>query len=128
MRIQRARSSARVLLISGFALACVAVAAAPTSARELTPIQPPGVAEGAYRGQCRLLNRQIARYTEQAAQAIDRDNDTWLEASYRRIGHLTERRARLCPKYVDTRAGEDLLKLIRLGGKVALKMFTWGII
>ena len=55
-------------------------------------------------------------------------NETWRDASYRRIGHLTARRARLCPKYVDTRAGEDLVKLLRLGGKVALKMFTWGII
>ncbi len=91
-------------------------------------VQPPGVAQGAYRGQCRRMNRQIARYTEQAAKAIDLDNQTMLDASYRRIGHLTERRSRLCPKYVDNRSGEQLVKLLRLGGKVALKMFTWGII
>ncbi len=91
-------------------------------------VQPPGVSEGAYRGQCRRMNRQIARYTTEAGKALDVGNETWRDASYRRIGHLTARRARLCPKYVDTRAGEDLVKLLRLGGKVALKMFTWGII
>ena len=106
----------------------IALSAPASFAGEPHLVQPPGVAEGAYRGECRRLDRQIARYTTEAGKALDRGNDTWLDSSYRRIGHLTARRARLCPKYVDTRAGEDLVKLLRLGGKVALKMFTWGII
>ncbi len=117
------------VLVSIAAGALWLVLAAPAShAGRLELEQPPGVARGAYRGQCRRMDRQIARYTEQAYKAIDLQNDTMLESSYRRIGHLTTRRARLCPRYVDKRAGEELLKLLRLGGKVALKMFTWGMI
>lgn len=94
----------------------------------MSVVQPPGVSQGAYRGQCRRLNRQIARHVDQAEIAIDRRNRTMLNANYRRIGHLTERRRRLCPTHIDDRAGEQLVQLLRIGGKVALKMFTMGII
>lgn len=128
MRLRRACSASSSLLFGVVLTAMVAFAAPPSDAGGVRVVQPPGVAHGAYRGECRRLNRQIARYTEQAGTAIDLGNNTMLEASYRRIGHLTTRRSRLCPLYVDDRAGEQLVKLLRLGGKVALKMFTMGII
>lgn len=115
----------RLWIMAAFAALLLGVA---PSGAEMRLVQPPGVAEGAYRGQCRKLNRQISTYAEQAKLALDAGNDTWAESSYRRLGHLSTRRARLCPKWEKSRNGEELMKLLRLGGKVALKMYTMGIL
>jgi len=94
-----------------------------------TPAPPPGAAEGAYRGECRRMTRQIAYYAQVVDMARERDNEAWEEATLQHIGRLTTRRAYLCPQeYADKKYGEALLKLLRLAGKVALKMFTWGLI
>ncbi len=103
------------------------LATAPVAA-EVRLVQPPGVAEGAYKGQCRRLERQITTHTEQAGKAYEAGNDAWVDSNLRRIAHLSTRRARLCPRYENSRNGEELLKLLRLGGKVALKMYTMGIL
>jgi len=100
---------------------------APTALAE-APAHPPGAAAGAYTGECRRMTRQIAHYAEVADRARERDNQLWEEATLQHIGRLTERRQHLCPKYADTAAGEQLVKLLRLAGKVALKMFTMGLI
>lgn len=92
------------------------------------PAHPPGAAEGAYAGECRRMTRQIAHYAQVVDLARERDNELWEEATLQHIGRLTARRQHLCPEYADTAAGEQLVKLLRLAGKVALKMFTMGLI
>ena len=92
------------------------------------PAHPPGAGEGAYRGECRRMTRQIAHYANVVDLARERGNERWEEATLQHIGRLTERRQYLCPKYADNKAGEELIKLLRLAGKVALKMFTMGLI
>ena len=119
------RRTARMLAVSAAALFLVAL---PALAGQPHRPVPPGAGEGAYRGECRRMTRQIAHYADVVDMARARDNDLWAEATIQHIGRLTERRARLCPQYADTPAGEQLMKLLRLAGKVALKMFTMGLI
>jgi hypothetical protein len=52
-----------------------------------------------YRGECKRLTRQIARYERDARWADQRDDALWEDASKDRVAQLAERRADLCPQY-----------------------------
>jgi len=79
-------------------------------------------------GDCRRLTRQIARYADVVDMARERDDDLWAEHTLEHIGRLSERRAKLCPQYADKPSGVKLLALLKTAAKIALKLYTWGLI
>jgi hypothetical protein len=99
----------------------------------LTPIAPAGAdplppSAYAQHKDCRRLTRQIARYADVVDMARERDDDLWAEHTLEHIGRLSERRAKLCPQYADKPSGEKLLALLKTAAKIALKLYTWGLI
>jgi hypothetical protein len=96
---------------------------APAAAGEAAP-QGPTFS----RGECRRLTRQIARYADTADRARERGNAAWEENTIEHIGRLSERRARLCPEYRPRPAGEQLAKMLKDAAKIAVTLFTMGLI
>jgi hypothetical protein len=89
---------------------------------------PPGLV-GQHNAECKRLTRQIARYAEQVDLARERGNDAWEEGTLDHIGRLATRRAKLCPTiYAQKPIGEELSKMLKGAAKIALKLFTMGMI
>lgn len=103
-------------------LALLLLVAAPTLAP--AEVQGPHVS----RGECSRMTRQIAHYATVVDRARERDNTKWEENTLQHIGRISERRALLCPEYRDRPAGEELLKMLRTAAKIALKLYTWGLL
>jgi hypothetical protein len=80
-------------------------------------------------GECKRITRQIARYADVADMAKDRGNDRWYEATVDQIGRLAERREKLCPTlYAEKPIGEELKKILKGAAKIAMKLFTMGML
>ncbi len=89
---------------------------------------PPSMV-GRHNGECKRITRQIAHYAEVADMAKDRGNDNWYAGTVDQIGRLSERRSQLCPtQYVDKPIGEELKKILKGAAKIAMKLFTMGMI
>jgi hypothetical protein len=89
---------------------------------------PPSMV-GKHNGECKRLTRQIAHYAEVADMAKERGNDNWHEGTIDQIGRLSERRSRLCPTlYAQKPIGQELAKILKGAAKIAMKLFTMGVI
>jgi hypothetical protein len=92
----------------------------------------PAVAQpnGNYRGECRQLTKQIARYVRDANMARDRDNALWERANLEQIDRLAARRAYLCPQYArqeDSKLLRDIGRLLGVAAALGLKYLTFGL-
>ena len=80
-----------------------------------------------YRGECRKLTKQIARYERDAEWARERDNELWEQANLDQIARMTARRNSLCPDYApDDRTAEQIAAFLAAAAKLAIKYFTFG--
>ena len=78
--------------------------------------------------ECQRLTRQMAHFADVADLARERGNELWENASLDHIARLSERRYQLCPEYRGMSYGEQLRQLLKLAAKVALKLYTMGLI
>lgn len=89
---------------------------------------PPGLV-GRHNGECKRITRQIARYAETADLARERGDEHWEQGTLDHIARLSTRRAQLCPTlYAQKPIGEELSKILKGAAKIALKLFTMGLI
>ena len=89
---------------------------------------PPSMV-GRHNGECKRITRQIAHYAEVADMAKERGNDNWHEGTLDQIGRLSARRSELCPTlYAQKPIGQELAKILKGAAKIAMKLFTMGII
>lgn len=89
---------------------------------------PPSMV-GRHNGECKRITRQIAHYAEVADMAKERGNESWHEGTLDQIGRLSERRAQLCPViYAEKPIGQELAKILKGAAKIAMKLFTMGLI
>jgi len=89
---------------------------------------PPSMV-GQHNGECKRITRQIEHYADVADMAKERGNDTWYEGTLDQIGRLSERRAQLCPTlYAQKPIGQELAKILKGAAKIAMKLFTMGVI
>ena len=89
---------------------------------------PPSMV-GKHNGECKRITRQIAHYAEVADMAKERGDDEWYDGTVNQIGRLATRRAELCPTiYAQKPIGEELSKMLKGAAKIALKLFTMGMI
>lgn len=122
-----------VFLCVLFALAAPLCAASGAEAQTFGAKQevievPPGLV-GKHNGECKRITRQIARYAEQADLAKERGNENWEQGTLDHIARLSTRRAQLCPTlYAQKPIGEELSKILKGAAKIALKLFTMGMI
>ena len=89
---------------------------------------PPSMV-GKHNGECKRITRQIAHYAEVADMAKERGNESWQEGTLDQIGRLSERRAQLCPAiYAEKPIGQELAKILKGAAKIAMKLFTMGML
>jgi hypothetical protein len=89
---------------------------------------PPSMV-GRHNGECKRITRQIAHYAEVADMAKERGNDKWHEGTLDQIGRLSARRSELCPTlYAQKPIGQELAKILKGAAKIAMKLFTMGMI
>ena len=91
---------------------------------------------GNYRGQCRMLTKQINHYDGTILPlAIQRGNRDWERATNAQVERLWHRRADLCPKYGAERTmiakmqeqTRRFNEMVALAGRAALTYFTGGL-
>lgn len=105
-----------------------AAASAQFGAKQEVYEVPPGMV-GRHNGECKRITRQIARYAEIADMAKERGDDNWQEGTLNHIARLSERRAQLCPTlYAQKPIGQELAKILKGAAKIAMKLFTMGLI
>jgi hypothetical protein len=80
-----------------------------------------------YRGDCRKLTRQIARYERDAKWADQRGDQLWEHASKDRVKQLAERRHGLCPQYKKPNPLVKAADLIAAAAKAAAPYFIPGL-
>ena len=89
---------------------------------------PPSMV-GKHNGECKRITRQMAHYADVADMAKERGNDGWYQGTVDEIGRLSERRAELCPTlYAEKPIGEELAKILKGAAKIAMKLFTMGML
>ncbi len=89
---------------------------------------PPSMV-GKHNGECKRITRQIAHYADVADMAKERGDEHWHEGTLDQIGRLSERRAQLCPTlYAEKPIGQELAKILKGAAKIAMKLFTMGMI
>lgn len=117
-----------VLLCVLFVLLAPLGASAQFGAKQEVYEIPPGLVSK-HNGECKRITRQIHRYAEVADLAQERGDEAWRESTLDHIGRLAERRAQLCPTiYAQKPIGEELSKMLKGAAKIALKLFTMGMI
>jgi hypothetical protein len=88
-------------------------------------------ANTAYRGECKRMTRQIARYERDAKWADQRGNALWEDASKDRAKQLAARRADLCPQYRKpnpiAQAASKAADLVAAAAKAAAPYFIPGL-
>jgi hypothetical protein len=88
-------------------------------------------ANTAYRGECKRMTRQMARYERDAKWAQQRGDAMWREASKDRAKQLEHRRDELCPhmkkKNPIAKAAEKAADVIAAAAKAAAPYFIPGL-
>ncbi|MDJ0867392.1 MAG: hypothetical protein QNK03_14875 [Myxococcota bacterium] len=79
-----------------------------------------------HRGECRKLTRQITHFEGVVEMAQERDNELWELATLKHINRLAYRRAKLCPEFRGPSPREQMAKLLKTAGKLAIQYFTFG--
>jgi hypothetical protein len=105
-------------------LAALLLALVPLSARADDPPLNPRLPHT----ECQRLTRQIAHFADVADLARERGNEPWENATLDHIARLSERRYEMCPEYHGMSYGEQLRQLLKLAAKIALKLYTMGLI
>ena len=117
-----------VLLCALFVLLAPLGAAAQFGSKQEVYEVPPGLVSK-HNGECKRITRQIAHYAEVADMAKERGNERWHEGTLDQIGRLSERRSQLCPTlYAQKPIGQELAKILKGAAKIAMKLFTMGMI
>jgi hypothetical protein len=89
---------------------------------------PPGMV-GRHNGECKRITRQIQHYAEVADRAKERGDPNWEQGTLDHIAELSTRRAQLCPTlYAQKPIGQELAKILKGAAKIAMKLFTMGMI
>jgi hypothetical protein len=89
---------------------------------------PPGMV-GRHNGECKRITRQIQHYAEVADRAKERGDEHWEQGTLDHIADLSTRRAQLCPTlYAQKPIGQELAKILKGAAKIAMKLFTMGMI
>lgn len=89
---------------------------------------PPGLV-GKHNGECKRITRQITKYAQVADRAKERGNENWEQGTLDHIARLSTRRAQLCPTlYAQKPIGQELAKILKGAAKIAMKLFTMGLI
>jgi hypothetical protein len=87
-------------------------------------------ANTSYRGECKRMTRQMARYERDAKWAAQRGDAMWQTASKDRVKQLQERRDELCPhlkkKNPVVAAAEKAADLVAAAAKAAAPYFIPG--
>jgi hypothetical protein len=123
----------RIVILCALVAAVVLFGATGASAQTFGVKQevyeiPPGMV-GRHNGECKRITRQIRRYAEQADMARARGDENWEQGTLDHIARLSTRRAQLCPTlYAQKPIGEELSKMLKGAAKIALKLFTMGMI
>jgi len=119
----------RIVVVCAFLLLLVPGAgSAQFGAKQEVYQVPPGMV-GRHNGECKRITRQIAHYAEVADMAKDRGDANWEEGTLDHIARLSERRAQLCPTlYAQKPIGQELAKILKGAAKIAMKLFTMGLI
>ncbi len=77
---------------------------------------------------CRKLTRQIEHYQGVVQLAQQREDDLWEQTMQQHVDRLVIRRAARCPDYeVDDETWDRIKEFLYLGGKIAIKYFTFGL-
>jgi hypothetical protein len=84
-------------------------------------------ANTAYRGECKRMTRQMARYDRDAKWAAQRGDQLWKQASQHRVKQLAARRADLCPQYKKKNPLVQVADLIAAAAKAAAPYFIPGL-
>ncbi|RIK98239.1 MAG: hypothetical protein DCC71_21135 [Proteobacteria bacterium] len=114
--------------IAALLLLLPAAASAQFGAKQEVYEVPPGMV-GRHNGECKRITRQIQRYAEVADMAKERGDERWEEGTLNHIARLSERRAQLCPTlYAQKPIGQELAKILKGAAKIAMKLFTMGLI
>ena len=80
-----------------------------------------------YRGECRKLTNQIARYERDAGWARERGNQLWEQASVDQAERLSERRARLCPEFADPNYAAEFVAMLDVATRAAARFLMGGL-
>ena len=92
---------------------------------------PVVAANKGYRGECKRMTRQMARYERDAKWAAQRGDAMWREASKARVKQLEGRRDELCPhlkkKNPVVAAAEKAADLVAAAAKAAAPYFIPGL-
>jgi len=89
---------------------------------------PPSMV-GSHNGECKRITRQIQHYAEVADRAKERGDPNWEQGTLDHIADLSTRRAQLCPTlYAQKPIGQELAKILKGAAKIAMKLFTMGMI
>jgi hypothetical protein len=121
--------SNRIVVVCAFLLLLAPGAArAQFGAKQEVYQVPPGMV-GRHNGECKRITRQIQHYAEVADMAKERGDESWEQGTLDHIVRLSERRAQLCPTlYAQKPIGEELAKILKGAAKIAMKLFTMGMI
>ncbi len=77
---------------------------------------------------CRKLTRQIEHYQEVVQRAQQRQDELWEQTMQQHVDRLVIRRAARCPEYVvDDETWDRIKEFLYLGGKIAIRYFTFGL-
>jgi len=97
------------------------------SKQEVVNVPPSMVSR--HNGDCKRITRQIQHYAEVADRAKERGDANWQQGTLDHIADLSTRRAQLCPTlYAQKPIGEELAKILKGASRIALKLFTMGMI
>jgi hypothetical protein len=80
-----------------------------------------------YRGECKRMTRQMARYERDAKWAAQRGDSMWREASKDRVKQLQGRRDELCPHLKKKNPLAKAADLIAAAAKAAAPYFIPGL-
>jgi hypothetical protein len=84
-------------------------------------------ANTAYRGECKRMTRQMARYERDAKWAAQRGDPLWRTASKNRVKQLQGRRDTLCPQLKKKNPLAKAADLVAAAAKAAAPYFIPGL-
>jgi hypothetical protein len=80
-----------------------------------------------YRGECKRMTRQMARYERDAKWAQQRGDAMWRDASKDRVKQLSDRRDELCPHLKKKNPLAQVADLVAAAAKAAAPYFIPGL-
>jgi hypothetical protein len=126
-RIGRLCLAAVVLLVLGMPAIAGAQSEEAGAAEESANPQVSAVRRERNPRSCKVIEKQIARYTGVAEMARERGDEMWEESTEAHIDRLTLQHQRRCPQDVaSNKNAERMARLLRLAAKGFMKAMTFG--